>query len=487
MQSFFYSKHKVFILAVIMFAFGIAVASFSWCSVLFLQLSFAAGLFILGVGAYLHLRSIAVVGLLMLGFACGAWRLQSSIVPSEFQNDFEQKIQFEGVVIEDPDIRSNTQLLTIRPFGKTQNVLATVRLSDKYFYGDWVTLSGKIQEAKNFDDFDYKSYLERYNIYAVLSYPKVLILKNHRGNFFKEQLLRVKHAFTNRISTLVPEPQASLLFGILIGAKKTLPQSVVDDFIITGTSHVIAVSGFNITIIISSLAFLAYVLGRRVHFWISILFIFSFVVITGASASVVRAAVMGVLCLYALRIGRQYAMLGALFFSAFVMLVINPKILNADIGFQLSFAATLGIILTVPLVKVADKESSWFGVRDTLITTLAAIFATLPLLMVYFGIVSLVSPIVNILILPFLVPYTMLIGFLIVLPFVGSGFAFVANALLQCMLFIVHVFAHLPHASVQIRIPAWGACMLYILLAAVYLLLRSIAGKKENIGVTQGK
>jgi competence protein ComEC len=210
----------------------------------------------------------------------------------------------------------------------------TVNLSQEFFYGDEVAIEGKIEEAKNFSDFDYKGYLEMKNIYALSNRPKVLILHSHRLNFFKEKVLRIKHAFVERVSNMLAEPEKSLLLGILIGAKKTLPSDITEAFNRAGLSHLIAVSGFNISIIVGALSYAAWVIGRRYSFWLSIFFIIAFTILTGASASVLRASLMGFLLLLALRHGRLYAITPSLLFTAGVMVLINPKILVWDVGFQ---------------------------------------------------------------------------------------------------------------------------------------------------------
>src|SRR5207253_812354 len=105
-----------------------------------------------------------------------------------------------GYVVEDPDIRSNDQLITFRPKNYNQNILITTTLAQSFFYGDWITVEGKVEQAKNFGDFDYQKYLERYNVYGVIGYPKILILKSHQLSPVKEFLLKIKTGFSQRLS-----------------------------------------------------------------------------------------------------------------------------------------------------------------------------------------------------------------------------------------------------------------------------------------------
>ncbi len=428
----------------------------------------------------------ALVALFLFFAGLGVLRLNASNVQNEYQNLFETKQELTGFITEDPDIRTGEQLITFTPNGFKQNILVNESLEQKFFYGDEIVVTGKIQEAKSFEDFDYKKYLERFNVYAVSGFDKILILKSHRLNPIKEFFLRVKAAFIKRADELMPSPNNSLLISILIGAHKNLPQNIVDNFNTTGTSHIIAVSGFNITIIITALASLAFLIGRRASFWLSLSALGGFLIITGLSASVLRAAIMGFLLLVALNVGRQYSIVPSLFFAGLVMLIINPKILYWDVGFQLSFAATLGIVYFFPLLgRLTEKIPECFGVKSLLLTTLSAIVSTMPLILFSFGNLSLSAPIVNILILP-AVPPAMLFGFLIFIPILGSGFAFAANLLLVYMTKVLAFFAGLPFSCLNFQISAW---VLWLLIAAVFglyfLLLRLV--KRQEASISSGK
>ena len=473
------SKSKIFIGIAISFAAGILTASeFSIPRLaldIFLALM-AASFAFLFVSEY---KKTCLAALFLFCAGMGALRLGTSIVPNQYQDILDSKQQLEGYITEDVDLRANTQMVTVTPKGLSQNILITAPLTQKFFYGDWVVVEGKVTEAKNYGDFDYQKYLERFNVYAVMSYPKILILKSHQLNPVKEFLLTIKSAFIQRTDELLNEPQSSLSIGILIGGHAKMPQAIVDNFSRTGVSHIIAVSGYNITIMVYALSCLAYVIGRRASFWLAASTVACFVIITGASASVVRAAIMGFLFLIALNIGRQYSVVPALFFAALIMLIINPRILFWDVGFQLSFAATMGIIFFMPVFdRLAEKIPKMLGVKTLILTTLSAIIATLPLILFNFGVLSLSAPVVNALILPF-VPATMLFGFLAMLPFVGPGFALVANWLLLYILKVTSFFAGLPCSSLNFQIPVWVFWLLCAGVFAIYFGLKYFASKKE--------
>ncbi len=462
-SGFFLSKSKIFSWACVFFAIGIFLAS--WLAVEILWAYLAIG--VSALGFVFGNRQAQISALFLFIMALGAWRISISEKPNEFTEFFETKHKWEGLVVEDPDIRSKRQLITFQPFGHSQRILLTLSKGQKFFYGDWVMVEGKIKQAKAFNDFDYPGFLERFNVYGVMSYPKVLILKHNKANSVKFYLLKLKEKFSKKIAGFLEEPENSLALGILIGAKKSLPADVMENFNITGTSHIVALSGFNITIIVVALGFLAWVAGRKASFWISVLIIAGFVVITGGSASVIRAGIMGGLLLLGFQAGRLYSVLPALLFAAAIMLAINPKILYWDVGFQLSFAATLGLVIFMPtLEKLTQKWPKLWGAKSIFFATIVATVSTLPLVLFYFGRLSLVSLLANLLILP-VVPMAMLFGFLIVLPFFAPGFALIAGWLLAYIIWVAQLLASVPFSSIDIKI---GPGILFLMLFALWLL-----------------
>ncbi len=462
------------------FAAGVWLASRFFIAEIYPLLAMAASAVAFAL-TYQQKNKFACLAALMLFFCgLGALRQNFSVAPNQYQKLFDTKQQLEGYIVEDIDMRQANQFLTIQPKGFGQRILVSAPTTADYFYGDWVVASGKIQQPQNFDDFDYQKYLERYNVYATMSYPKILVLKGHQQNFVKEWLLDIKWAFTRRVDKLLPEPQSSLLMGILIGARKTLPPDVVNNFNATGVSHVIAISGYNITIIVSALGYALYFLGRRSRFWLTLGVIVGFVILSGASASVIRAAIMGGLVLLSAIIGRQYSVGPSLFFAALIMLLLNPRILFWDASFQLSFLATLGIVYFLPLLeRLTDRWDNVLNIKSILLTTLSAILFTLPLILFTFGRLSVVAPLVNILILP-IVPLTMLLGFLTVLPVVGAGCAFAVSLFLRYMLSVTAAFAHVPYGSLAMKISQYDFLALGLGVLFLYVWLKRMVVKRLN-------
>lgn len=475
------SKSKIFIGIAICFSLGVLIASAVELLQVWVYIFLAVFLGFFAVTISKGFGVGAKVALFLFCVGLGALRLDQSLVPNQFEALFNSTQHFEGYVVEEADIRSNKQNLYFKPKGFSQDILLGTTLAQDFFYGDLLSVEGKVVEPKNFEDFDYKGYLQRYNVYAQMTYPKILILKSSQKNPIKESLLRLKSGFVKKLSQYYKEPQNSLLLGILIGAKKNLPAEISEQFNLTGTSHIIAVSGFNITIMITALALLSRFLGRRFSFWVTLMVILGFVIITGASASVVRAAIMGFLLLLSFNIGRQYSVTPALFLAALVMVAVNPKILFWDVGFQLSFAATLGIVYFSPLLgRLTEKWHEAIIFKSILLTTLSAIIATLPLILFHFGRLSLSAPIVNILVLP-VVPLAMGFGFLSTLPLLGPGFAFFADWILIYILKVTALFARMPYSSLDVAINSMVFWLLILGVFILYFFLNAAVKRGEKV------
>jgi len=248
------------------------------------------------------------------------------------------------------------------------------------------------------------------------------------------------------IQNILPEPQASFLAGLLLGIQDNIPKDLIENFNKTGTRHIIALSGYNITIIASLLMGFLLWLGfwRKHAFFISIIAIIFFVILTGASASVVRAAIMGTLVLIAQRAGRISNPRNLLAATAFLMLLKEPSALIDNVGFQLSFAATIGILYLGPRLQ---------KLPEILATTLSAQIAVLPFLAYYFHQISLISPFANLLILP-IIPVTMAIGFMAVILGIiwipaGAFFSWPTWLFLTYEIKLVEIMAKMPFGSLN--------------------------------------
>ena len=468
-----WGKSKFFLLFCLSFIVGVFLGNYVGNYVVYYVVAIGAVIFIAGITILWADKRFVLVGFLGLTLLLGAWRFQTSFPynDSNFVGKFYgQKVDLEGIIMREPDVRSDKTNLTIRVRDVSGNILITVGRYPEYEYGDWIKISGLIEEPFVSEEFSYKDYLSRFDTYAVMRFPKVEKVAADQGSPIKASLLAVKHKFQDVLSKVLPEPHSALVLGLILGLKRALPEDLKQALIIAGVSHIVVISGYNISIITRSILKSRFLVGRKIAFTLSVLVVLAFVIMTGAEASVIRAAVMGLLLVFAMNIGRLYQARNALVFAATLMIAQNPKILGFDIGFQLSFTATLGLIYAAPIFeKWFEKLPNILAFRTNLASTLAALLFALPLLIYYFDRISMVAIPANVLVL-WVIPYAMFFGFLtgllgiIYLPLAHISGA-LAWVLLEYLIRLVGLFAKLPLASIATTINVPAVFGYYLLLA----------------------
>lgn len=418
---------------------------------------FVIGIIIILFGLIQKNKNKLLLGICVLFLALGVWRsFEVFSYRGKPATQAGEKIIFSGKIVGEPDRRADFSqyILESEAFGR---VLMKTNLYPEYFYGDRLKLDGKIEKPENFSGFDYQNYLAKDNIFLISRYPEITLINRPANKDFYGYLLDIKKSFIDIINKIILEPQASFLTALLVGAKRTLPPDLVDAFNRTGTSHIVAISGYNISIVsIMLLNFLSYLLlPRRLIFWLVGIGLVLFTLIAGAGASVVRAAIMGGLLILARREGRFYQITNAIIFAGAAMLFFNPYLLRYDAGFQLSFLATLGLVYLAPhFNKWFSRLPNFLSFRANLAATLSAQIMTLPVILFGFGRFSLIAVLANVLILP-VIPSAMLFGFLAgLIGFVSLKIAaiFILPAwfLLSYQIWVVKILSFLPFASISL-------------------------------------
>lgn len=407
-----------------------------------------------------------LIFLFLIGGILGAFRIHSTLEekPSNhIVHFFGKKIELIGKIDDEVDIRSDEAKYTltvtdIKNQSAVGKILVSAPLYPSYQYGDIVKIQGIIQEPKDEADFSYKNYLSRYEIYGIMSRAHIQKLKHSPESKLLAWIFTKKQVFLNRLQSLYPEPQASFLAGLLIGARKGMDEVTTKEFQNTGLTHIMAVSGSNITMLLAVILTIFSFLPRLVRLVVSILAITIFTIFVGMSAAVVRAAIMGTIGLIAIESGRSKAPFMALLLTTVIMAALQPKILLWDIGFQLSVAAIVGVIWLVPIFpEILQKLPEHFGIKEAIVLTIAAQITTLPIMVIHFQSFSLIAPLANLFVVP-MIPFAMLLGFLSMLPipFISEILAFLTFAILKASLFIVHILASIPFAAFEnIHLPMW--------------------------------
>ncbi|MES2930550.1 MAG: ComEC/Rec2 family competence protein [Patescibacteria group bacterium] len=393
-----------------------------------------------------------------------------------YESAIGKEITFEGVVIDAPDVRLSNQHLVVTPEGEKTHILVITQREYEVAYGDLVHIEGILEEPENFitsseKEFNYKRYLANRDIYYVISKADMGVISHGHGNRLKKALFDFRTRFMGHIERAIDPPESDLANGILLGVKGGFDPRMRDEFIATGTIHIVALSGYNVSIVAEGvMKTLGLVFSQAVSVVCGIAVIVLFILMTGASATAVRAGIMAVIMLIGRMTGRTYDALRTLVIAGLLMIAYDPRVIT-DISFQLSFLATFGVLCVTPKVIGWVKFIPMrFKLRELVATTIAATITVLPLLLYSTGILSLVSLPANILILPF-ISFTMLLCFIAgILGFLffplSFIFGFVSYLMLVYILSIIHFFAGLPFASLTIQsFPLSITIALYGLLA----------------------
>ena len=447
-----------------------------------------------------HLPTLIPYALLPLFIFLGAARYQAvqpRLTPASlaWYNDIPEAVQVSGLLVQPPDERDMYTNLRLRidqlrlstdvePIPVEGLLLVRIPREGDWAYGDRLQLQGALETPAENETFSYRDYLARSGVYSTMGYPQVTRLAQDQGN----PLLAGLYAFHDRVVQVTyqifPDPEASLLAGILFGEARGIPEEVQQAFRATGTSHVIAISGFNITIVAGLFTLLfSRILGQRRGAVVAALGIGLYVLLVGATAAVVRAALLGWLTLFARQVGRRQTGRNSLAFAGALMALFNPLVLW-DAGFQLSYMATLGLMLYVePFTQAFGRlVGHWLPaeavarlakpVGDYFLTTIAAQVALLPILLAHFQQLPLTSLLVNPLILPAQPPLMVLSGLAVGLgllsPPLGQAAAALAWPFSAYTIRVVEWFAGLPGGVLHSGEASWlFTISYYVLLFAV--------------------
>jgi len=394
----------------------------------------------------------------------------------EFSSFYDQEVNFIGIIIDEPEQRINQQKFEFKTQDISGKILITTELYPQYQYGDQLEIFGKLIEPAIFDSFDYQAYLAKDKIYLTMYYPSIKLIKPSQSNIFYQYIFNFKDKLRNIIEQVLLPPQSSVLKAIFLGDKFGLSNELKDDLNVSGTRHIVAISGMHMIIMVQILLFLALGIGlwRNQAFYLVITLLILYIIMIGAPASAVRAGIMASLLLFAQKIGRLRSADRVVVFAAVIMLMFNPLLIKSDVGFQLSFMATLSIIYLKPILdQKTEKLPNYFKIKDIITMTLAAQLGTLPLLIFHFGRLSLISPLANLLIVP-LLPGIMIMGMILV--FTGLFWLSLAKIiawpiwfLLTYLIKVVEYLSSIPLASIEFRSSSLIFLIIYYLILGYYV------------------
>lgn len=414
---------------------------------------------------------LGYVAFFVLAFVLGAWRMSAVTAPIHPHiDDFQyQKISLSGTVSAQPFWNERREF---------QYYLTDLNLDDRQVAG---TLKIRSQIGNACEGCTMavtgKIYPSLGKTSSVMSYAKPTVISQSIPVH-----IRLKNNFDRGLAQTLGKTETAFVNGILIGSRTQLPKQIQDDFNSVGLSHVVAVSGYNLTIIIALLA----ILTRQKWKWLglitSLCLIISFVILTGAGASIMRAAIMSVIFLLGVYSGRNVRVEVCLALGLIITLLLDPRQLSSDLSWQLSFLSLTGIVFLTPkLARFLPGRGGIGLVMEILAVTLAAQIATLPLLALVFGRISLVAPLANIIVMP-LIPLLMLGGFVCgligwFLPSLANYIGAPVNFLIGQLLEFISWLANLSWSSRLVDISVFQVVAIYALIACLALLRRPIGFK----------
>jgi competence protein ComEC len=462
------------VLLLVSFLVGVAVAQNIW-SLLFLV-------------CLLFVRRVNIVMLLIVVCAGGVGFIRALTVPDvqtpEYAHLVGQTVMLSGTIIDDNDLRETSRKYVVE--GSIQNgpqkkFLITTDRTVQIKRNDYVTVSGTMQQPEPFLTdtgryFDYDTYLAVEGIGYLMYYPE--IIDHQPATFYANTIFSsVRNSFIRNLQMVIPEPEASLGAGILLGAKRSLGEDVTEQFRRSGLIHIVVLSGYNVALVVFALIVLLKRFSNRIRTVASLLGIATFVLLVGADPPVLRAGLMASVIIFAESTGNKSGAFSALLLATAIIVFISPLSLFGSLSLQLSVVATLGILYLSPIIeRWLSFLPQRFSFREIMAATIGTQVAVLPLLATQIGEVSLIAPVANALVLP-IVPFAMFITFIAgVVAYVSitfaMPFAFIASFVLSLMLWIAEFFGTMQLAvlGVPYSISLGLACIVSIV--SLYLVIR---------------
>ncbi len=464
--------YNVLFFGMVFFIFGILLASIHAGWIIFALTAFAA----LGAAGFFFLtRNKKYLALIFISPAifAGAFYAEafdmnlkaSSAIVSGANSAFEGNV----VDVSVSDYSSTRIVIALRGGGK---VLVALRRYSNIRYGDRVAFRGAVEKPPA---GGYADYLLKEGIIGTSNFPEIISVESGNGGY-RGYLFDLRDKVLGIFKRTLPQKESAFLSGLLLGYRGGFSDDFTSAMQSSGTTHLVALSGYNVSlVVIGAMALFSFFAPRALAFTLTSIAIFLFVTMTGAEASVVRAALFGFLVLLATESGRFFNPRNVIVLAAFLMLLGNPKLLVFDVGFELSFAAFLGIMYLKPAVTSFAKFLAGGGLmdwKDHLASTFSAQLAVLPIIAGSFGSFSPLSILSNMLVLSF-IPTTMGLGFAAAaLGFLSerlaSAAAFLTFPFLKFETAVIVFFGEL-HSLVALNFGFWVLCGYYCCLIAFIL------------------
>ena len=374
-------------------------------------------------------------------------------------------------------------------------------------YGDVININGEFQEPsnkRNFGGFSYKDYLKTIKIYGTIKAKTIEILEENRGNFFISFINKVSNCVEKNVQNILNKKEAGMLMGLLIGDTTNIDKQTEDNFKISSLSHILAVSGMQVTYIISVMYFLfKNGLGKRKTRIIIIISLIFYTILTGFQPSIVRASIMGILVIVADLVYRKSDFLTSIFFSLLIMLIYNPYLITS-VGLQLSYLGTIGIVLfyktifkILKNIKIKNRKYKYkinkkliliIGkIKEILAVTISASIAVFPVMLLYFNLFGIYFLITNLLASIIIGPITIFGTVILIISFIYMPLAKILGGALEVFIdFLIYIsnFSKLPLAKIYVITPKVFQIVAFYIICIILNYVYKIYNDK-NLNITQ--
>jgi competence protein ComEC len=427
---------------------------------------------------------LTLIFVVLLGLTLGWWRGEAYMAKlADYQRYSENKITIIGTAANDSTYGKYQQqtfdVYNVTVDSTGERLTGKVGVSGLGFpaayTGDTFRATGKL-------------YLSRGSYQAKMSFAEVEITGHHNS-----LVSDLRRKFAAGMESALPEPLASFGMGLLIGQRANLPDPIYNELLMVGLVHIIAVSGYNLTIILRATEGLLKKHSKRLSTLLALALIGVFLLFAGGSASIVRAAIVSVLAIVAAYYGRKFKPLTLLTLAAAITAWANPFYVWTDVSWYLSFLAFFGVMIVAPLMLARlPKRLSNSLLITVAVESFCAELMTLPYVLHIFGQMSLIGLVANVLVVA-LVPLAMLLCMFaglagMLLPAAAGWFAFPARLLLTYMLDIAGMLSRIPHIFLQnLALSITGLLTLYALVAMVVITLHKKTKALLPVTITDEK
>lgn len=431
-------------------------------------------------------NKILIIMLVFFFFGYGYIRIYEGY----FNKKIDEQIRVEAVIVSNIEKKEYIDRCTIKiktingdnKYSGIKLLLSIKKNKQKLEYGDKIIFDGEYEvpsEKRNYGGFDYRQYLKTKGISGMVYTDKIESIEEEKYNILLININKLRNKIIQNSNYILKENESALLTRILIGNKEGLSKDIIEDFRDSSLSHILAVSGAHVTYIILGISYILSKskINKRISKVLVIIFLLFFIILTGGTTSVTRACIMAVYILFGGLIYRKSDTISSICLSMFIILAINPyQIL--DIGFQLSYGGTIGIILFNKILfkntKFIDFKNKIINyIKQILIVTLSANLIIIPIIMYHYNTISLTFLISNLLIGPIFGIIVILGIATIFISFISLKlsklFGFILSCFLKILIFIANISSKLPFSKIYVKTPSMWILVFYYLVISFIL------------------